>query len=153
MAWRHLPWKCLILLAIALAASRHAAAAPGSILGEWLTQDQEGVIGIARCGNAYCGRIIGMSPATTTSGGPLLDHAGQPQCGLTILHVAPSDTAGQWRGHITDPDDGKVYDSQVHVDAQGRLHLRGYLLLPLFGQTQLWTRYTGHLTAGCHMIG
>jgi hypothetical protein len=35
----------------------------------------------------------------------------------------------------------------------GDLHLRGYVLVPLLGSTQVWTRYAGQPTADCHMDG
>jgi uncharacterized protein (DUF2147 family) len=140
----------LALIPFLLLPCRYAAAA-APIIGNWLTQDHQGVIGISPCGAGFCGRILGMSPPVTPAGGPPLDNTGKPKCGLTILRVAPSTDPNQWNGHITDPDDGKVYDSQLSVDPQGRLHLRGYILTPLLGQTQIWTKYPGRLTADCRM--
>lgn len=142
---RHLVPLALLLLPL------HQAAAAAPIIGNWLTQDHEGVIGIAPCGAGFCGRILGMTRPLAPAGGPLLDHARRPRCHLTILRMAASAAPNLWQGRITNPDDGAVYDSQLSVDAQGRLHLRGYVLLPLLGQTQIWTRYAGRLSADCRM--
>ena len=43
------------------------------------------------------------------------------------------------------------------LDDQGRLHLRGFLRAPLLGtalgSTQIWTAYTGRVTAECRIAG
>jgi uncharacterized protein (DUF2147 family) len=139
------------LLLAALLIAGHGAAAATDISGRWLTQGGDGVIQIARCGAGYCGRIVGMSQTHGPDGSILRDNQGRPKCGLTILRVSAGSDAGKWNGHITNPDDGKVYDSELSVDPQGRLHLRGYVLTPLLGQTQIWTKYSGAIDASCQM--
>jgi uncharacterized protein (DUF2147 family) len=138
-------------LLAALLIAHHGAAAAADISGRWLTQGGDGVIQIAPCGAGYCGRIVGMSQTHGPGGSVLRDNKGRPECGLTILQVTAGSDAGKWDGHITDPDDGKVYDSELSVDEQGRLHLRGYVLTPLLGQTQIWTKYSGATDASCEM--
>jgi uncharacterized protein (DUF2147 family) len=128
----------------------HADAAP-DFAGLWLTQDHTGVIEIARCGERFCGRIVGMSQTRNDDGSIPLDSKGQPLCGLTILNAAMPTNSGESEARITDPDSGKVYDGLLSVDAQGRLHLRGYVLTPLLGETQIWTRYVGQTGPGCQM--
>jgi uncharacterized protein (DUF2147 family) len=123
---------------------------PGPV-GRWLTEDRGGVIEIFSCGAALCGRIVGMAEPVRSDGKPQTDNQGRPKCGLTILHDAVSTETGQWAGRITDPDDGSDWNCTLSVDADGRLHLRGYVLLPLLGQTQIWTRYSGPLGGDCRM--
>lgn len=44
-------------------------------------------------------------------------------------------------GRILDPNNGKVYRSQMRVvDGGERLEVRGYIGAPLFGRTQTWIR-------------
>jgi uncharacterized protein (DUF2147 family) len=126
-----------------------AALAAAPIAGQWLTEDGEGVIAIAPCGDRLCGRIAGIADF-----GPLgmpVDVQGRPQCGLEIIHGLTPDEPGTWAGTITNPEDGRVYQARLSLDEQGRLRLRGYLGIPLFGATQHWTRYAGGLTQGCRM--
>ena len=58
-----------------------------------------------------------------------------PIIGLELL----SDYAyegNRWRGRIYDPESGKIYASTMHVAADGRLKMRGYIGMPMFGRTQ-----------------
>lgn len=136
----------LILATLLLLTASPLAAAP-SILGRWLTQDHDGVIEIARCGEAICGRIVGVDTPRLANGDVPRDSKGRPQCGLAILNARP-DGAG-WAGTITDPSDGTEWNCTLRLGADGTLRLRGYVLVPLLGATQSWTRYTGALGPDC----
>lgn len=121
------------------------------IEGPWLTQDGGGVIDIEPCGSLYCGRIVGLGAAS--SGTPLpKDVNGNSRCGLQIIEGLVETDPGEWTGKITNPEDGQTYSARLSVDDRGRLHLRGYVLVPLLGQTQMWTRYGGRVTADCRMV-
>ena len=80
------------------------------------------------------------------------DAAGRSQCGLTIITNAIPAQDGSWFGRITDPRDDKQYGLEMWLDDFGRLHVRGYLGLPLFGQTSIWERFTGRVTADCGIV-
>jgi uncharacterized protein (DUF2147 family) len=134
-----------------------SALAPGAgrsavpIEGAWLTEDGGGVIDIEPCGSQYCGRIVGLAAAA--SGKPLpKDVNGNSRCGLQIVRGLAENDPGEWSGKIINPEDGQTYSARLTVDDRGRLHLRGYVLIPLLGQTQIWTRYGGRVTAGCRMV-
>jgi len=126
------------------------AAAAKTVAGEWLTEDGGGVIRIAPCGSALCGRIVGM--ADFGPSGTPTDVQGRPQCGLEIIHELRQSEPGRWSGTITNPEDGQTYDARLSVDKTGRLRVRGFLGIPLFGATQIWTPYPGALTADCRML-
>lgn len=114
--------------------------------GLWQTPGG-GVIEISWCGQVLCGRIVGIPRA---SGAPIpKDAAGQSQCGLTIIRQATEGQDGSWFGHITDPRDGRQYHVELWVDVDDGLHVRGYIGLPLLGQTQIWHRYTGRVGPEC----
>lgn len=138
----------LILL---LASFSLPALAQGSPEGMWWTEDRSGVIAIAPCELGLCGRIVGQPSIKDADGKIPVDIHGVPHCGLTILHGTLTEDAGRFRGTITNPDDGKDWHCEFWVADDGNLRLRGYVLLPLLGQTQTWPPFTGHVAADCSL--
>jgi uncharacterized protein (DUF2147 family) len=117
--------------------------------GSWLTADHSAVIAIAPCGMGLCGYIAGIRLDHPTDPQPR-DWRGQPQCGDMIIAALPAaDNPYKWRGTVTDPRNGSVYHATLTLREDGTLRLRGYVGVPLFGQTQSWTRYTGQIRTGC----
>ena len=74
-----------------------------------------------------------------------------PKIRLLLITGVRQTGSNEWQGSITNPRDGKTYDAQLSVYEENRLRLRCYLLVPLFGATQLWTRYQGAVTPDCRM--
>jgi uncharacterized protein (DUF2147 family) len=136
----------LVLLVCGRLSAQPAAISPE---GDWLTQDRDGVISIARCGAAMCGEISGVS-SFRADGSPPRASNGASECHLRIVRdMVPGDD-GRLHGTITDPRDGDVYQAEMWAAADGTLRLRGYILLPLLGQTQTWTRFAGSRSNDCH---
>jgi uncharacterized protein (DUF2147 family) len=122
----------------------------GNPVGVWLTEGGHGVIRIQPCEQGLCGTIVGID---RKPGDPMpTDHAGHPQCGLTILKTSADIRSGISMGQITDPRDGKTYSAQLWVDGTGKLHLRGYIGVPLLGKTQVWRPFTGQLSEDCRFM-
>ena len=139
-----------VTLLLATVGPAHAASEGPAPVGRWLTEDRNGVVAFEPCGQSLCARIVGMvidHPADPTP----VDHAGRSECGLPIITDAAETEPGLWSGHITDPWNGDVYRAHVWVDDRGRLHLRGYILIPLLGLTQIWTRYDAAVPADCRL--
>jgi uncharacterized protein (DUF2147 family) len=124
-------------------------AAPPTPFGNWTTEDGHGVIAIEPCGDSICGRIVGIVRAP---GEPIpKDVHGASQCGLTIITREKPTGDGFWLGDVVDPRTGTTYGAKIWIDSSGNLCLRGFLGLPLLGQTQRWRRFTGSLTPDCAM--
>jgi uncharacterized protein (DUF2147 family) len=131
------------------AVSSLSAPPPTSPSGTWLVESGHGVVEIVECGDALCGRIVGIE---REPGSPMpTDVNGRSQCGLTILTDAKPEATGTWLGEITNPRDGAVYRAKLWVDDDDNLHLRGFIGISLFGSTQVWHRFTGHLGAECSL--
>ena len=129
-----------------------AAAVPATPEGLWQTGRDGGVVEISRChGGAFCGRIVGL-PAGGPGAAMPVDSEGHPQCGLSIITDATKTGTGIWTGEILDPRDGKSYHVQLSVDDKGRLQVRGYVGLPLFGRTVTWTPFAGQIGADCRIV-
>jgi uncharacterized protein (DUF2147 family) len=127
----------------------NAGQEPSSATGPWLTEDHRGVIDIERCGDGtLCGRLVWMQPTPEDRGKPAIDGHNpstelrtRPLCGLVILGGFKQISEREWRdGWIYDPENGKTYHAQITLATDTSLELRGYVGIPLFGATQLWTR-------------
>lgn len=132
-----------LCLAAGLTGAGQARAAAGeALMGYWLSQDHDGVFKVERCGDAVCGTLVGMRYDGTD-----IPHGydGRPECNIRMLtDFKPlSGDSERLGGHILDPDSGHVYNAQIWSPKPDVLKLRGYLGLPIFGETQTWTRYTG----------
>jgi uncharacterized protein (DUF2147 family) len=137
-----------LLMIAPIASPAMATRTDGSLpLGQWSTANGHGVVEIMRCGDALCGRIVGIDRKATE---PMpTDVYGRSQCGLTIITDERPETDGTWLGHVSDPRDGGVYSAKLWLGEDGNLRLRGFIGIPQLGSTQVWHRFTGHLTAGC----
>jgi uncharacterized protein (DUF2147 family) len=69
------------------------------------------------------------------------DQKDAPMMGLTIVKGMKRSGNKYADGTILDPRDGTVYHAQMTLSEDGQqLSVRGYLGIPLLGQTQIWTR-------------
>ena len=130
------------------------AASTSTPVGDWVTAGGGSVIQIAPCGDGYCGEIAAIRFDHPNDPMPL-DWQGQPQCDLTILQTT-SERAGDngpvWQGVVLDPRNGVSHPMLLSFDASNNLVLRGYLLIPLLGQSTTWTAYTGgKFLPNCHL--
>ena len=119
--------------------------------GKWLTQGRDGVISVSTCGDALCAEIVGVFLDRPNDPMPA-DYRGVSQCKLPLITDAREIRRNLWKGHIRDPRNGSVFGVELHLDPHGNLALRGFLGIPLLGQTQIWTRYTGKVPDDCRFI-
>ena len=146
-------WPLLSLVrrsALLLVLMIPAAAGASTLAGRWLTADHSGVIDIAPCGDSgrLCGRIVGVTGRGPNGSVPR-DVQGRSQCGLEIIGPAVPTAPNLWSSRITNPNNGRVYPIELWIDSRNRLHLRGYIGVPLFGATQIWTPYPAATPPDC----
>lgn len=143
----HRLWLAALLTCGGLLAAQPAVANQFPA-GLWLTEDHEGVIAVAPCGANICGRIAGIT-LDHPNDPPPTDWRGRPQCGEQIITAAPDPhDANKWLGTVMDPRSGSVWQAELTLDG-GTLRLRGYLGLPIFGETESWQAFTGQIAANC----
>lgn len=132
-----------------LSPARAAPAEAPSIIGEWETKDHDGVFRVMQCGKEVCGDLVGLSYTKDVP----KDHTGHSECGLRMLtgFTPDPDEAGHWNGHILDPDSGHVYHAKIWIASSGALKLRGFVGVPLFGETETWTPFTGKIGPECRL--
>jgi uncharacterized protein (DUF2147 family) len=148
-------WFSTLWLSGGLALAQAASASPAITYpsGSWVTNNSGTVISVAQCGTNLCGRISGMV-MEHPSDPPPLDWRGQLQCHDIIFQVSPhqrDDGSITWAGSVTDPRNGAVYNAMIWFDAQNDLHMRGYVGLPLLGETQIWHPYAAATPSDCLM--
>jgi len=138
-------------LAISLAACGGAArAADPSAAGFWKQVDDAGRVGawfyfVDKSG-VFEGRLVKMFPKPGEPDVPNClkcegTQKNAPMLGLVLVKGMKRDGLKYEGGTILDPRDGSVYNAQMQVSPDGqKLFVRGYLGLPILGQTQTWLR-------------
>jgi uncharacterized protein (DUF2147 family) len=129
-------------------AGMSAAKADNGVEGWWVDQTGKAGIIIAPCGASLCGTIKWLREPLDPAGKPKTDiHnpnvalRSRGVCGLAILGNFTSDGSGGYTGGwVYDPDSGNTYKSHMHVAADGKLHVRGYIGISLLGRTEIMTR-------------
>jgi uncharacterized protein (DUF2147 family) len=61
----------------------------------------------------------------------------QPIIGIDLLEDYSFED-GKWQGRIYDPESGNTYKSQMSVDGDGNLRMRGYIGVPMLGRTAIF---------------
>jgi uncharacterized protein (DUF2147 family) len=145
--------RALTFIALLLFAASAPAAGPAdgnSLLGLWLTQDHDGVMLVSSCNGGLCVEIAGVILDNPSDPTPV-DYRGISQCHLRLVSDAKPVGPNLWKGHILDPRNGSLFGVEIHLDPRGNLALRGFLGLPMFGETQIWTRFPGNVPSDCRM--
>ena len=106
---------CLLPPAAALPA-RAAPFNDAAPVGRWLTEGRDAVIAIEACGDALCGRIVGI-PLDGPQDPIPTDHQGRSQCGLGIIQGAVPGEDGTWSATVTARDGITVVLVRVAFDA------------------------------------
>lgn len=117
-------------------------------VGVWLHANKRIEVEISPCSDRLCGQIVWFRWPNDAHGLPLVDLKNpdptlrtRPLLGLTVLRDLRRADARSWEGgKIYNPDDGIDYNARMSVQTNGTLRVRAYVLLPLFGATQVWTR-------------
>jgi len=138
------------------AQTTNQAATTQAVYGWWLTTDGKAAINIAPCGTQLCGKVEWLKePLDPNTGKPKTDIHNpdatlRPRqvCDLTMLGNFTPNADGSWGGGwIYDPASGNTYKSNMHVGDDGKLHVRGFIGVPLFGRSEIMTRPAAPLTA------
>lgn len=120
-----------------------------SPLGLWLTENQRSVVNVVPCktdSSKVCGRIhwIIQDGMQFDSKNPDESKRNTPMCGLQIMSDFHQNDAMNWiDGEIYKADEGDTYSATLQMLPTGKMLVRGYVGMPLFGKSQTWTRVTG----------
>lgn len=117
------------------------------ILGVWLTSDGKAHIALYRTGEEYSGRINWLKEPEE-DGLPAVDDQnpdenlrGRPILNMEMMYGFKYDGDDEWvGGKVYDPEGGDEYRAKLELVDDRTLELRGYIMIPLFGRTETWTR-------------
>jgi uncharacterized protein (DUF2147 family) len=132
------------------AAGTYSSAAPNvSPVGRWVTEGGWSQIEIYPCGGNLCGRIVWLKEPRDKDGQIKVDaknpdpaKRAQTLVGLTMMwNFAGTADPSEWQGgRIYNPLDGDTYRAMLKLHPDGKLEVRGYVVIPLFGGSQHWER-------------
>jgi len=149
--------RLLVALFAVLSAFPASAQAP-SVMGTWLTESKAAQIELAPCVDPargpVCGQIVKLLDPKDASGKPMMPEEvvdarntdpslrGRKVLGMVMLYdfAKTADPNSFESGTIYSGENGKTYKANISLQADGTLRLRGYVGVPMLGETQIWTR-------------
>ena len=149
--------KPLVVLFAVLSAFPASAQTP-SVMGTWLTESRAAHVQVAPCADPargpVCGQIVKLLDPKDADGKPMVPEEvvdrrnadpslrGRKVLGMMMLYdfTKTGDPNSFESGTIYSGENGKTYKAKLGLQADGTLRLRGYVGIPMLGETQIWTR-------------
>lgn len=112
------------------------------ILGLYHTEGKTGKVNITKQGDKYVGILVWTStPNALDKNNPDPEKRNNKLEGTVILRNFGYDGKLTWTGGTAyDPKSGKTYKGKITLNEDGSLNMRGYVGIPAFGRTAVWTR-------------
>jgi uncharacterized protein (DUF2147 family) len=121
-----------------------AEAAPqpgGELLGEWWTEGKEGRIRFTRQRDGSFAGTTTCCKAEKDVHNPDPRLRSRSTLGIVLIWGLRYQREGKYEdGYVYNPRDGETYRLDAKVLDRQTLQIRGYLGIPLLGQTQVWAR-------------
>lgn len=143
--------RSLLGLALLTGLAPAAAAAADTAAGVWAQVDDKtgqvrSHVRISDHGGSFSGRVLRVFPGPGEPANPVCDLCpgrlrNHPIVGLTFMNGFRRDGHTYSGGSLLDPETGETYSGSMTLGPDGRtLTLRGYVVSPLFGRSQVWRR-------------
>ena len=112
------------------------------ILGTYNTQGNTSQVAITKQAGKYIGTLVATTmKSKLDENNPDPQKRKNPLVGTLILKDFVYDGDLTWKGGTAyDPKSGKTYKGKITLNADGSLNMRGYVGIPAFGRTAVWTR-------------
>jgi uncharacterized protein (DUF2147 family) len=130
------------------ARAANAEARGDVLLGEWWTEKNEGrvrftkdVDGTLRGTTTCCvPKKAGPDNPATDIHNPDPKLRGRSTIGIVIIWKLAYEDGEYSGGYVYNPRDGKTYRIAAEIVDDSTVKIRGYMLIPLLGQSQIWKR-------------
>jgi uncharacterized protein (DUF2147 family) len=113
-----------------------ASQAEDGPIGTWRMDSGKVTIEVTQCGSNFCGTIVGLDKPLNKRGKPKRDRENpdkalrkRPIIGLTIISDMRPAGENRWKGTIYNADDGKTYDSKMHLKNANVMIVEGCVLV------------------------
>lgn len=139
---------CLLALMTPPAYAGEAADPFATVKGVWLTEEKDGAVELYNCGDELCGKFYWLkaepgvaATADVDDKNPDPKLRNRPLCGMQFMGGFKPDDDGEFTGGwIYSPRHGTKFSSEIHPHSKDELELRGYMVLPILGASQTWTK-------------
>jgi uncharacterized protein (DUF2147 family) len=113
-----------------------------TIEGKWWTEGKEGLMKIEKTKSGRYQVIIisGKDEDKKDVKNPDPKLRDRKLKGIVIMWNLRFEDGEYVDGRCYNPRDGNIYSVKMKITGPSTLHMRGYLLVPLLGQSQDWTR-------------
>jgi uncharacterized protein (DUF2147 family) len=110
----------------------------------------EVILEISACGAAICGKVAWLKKPYGPDGYLLTDYLNadpalkkRPVCGLRVVDGFVKQADGTWgSGTVYVSDLGQSFSGYAEILSPNEVKVTGYVLLPIFGESEVWTRHT-----------
>ena len=112
------------------------------IEGRWITEDKSGVIEITKINETFQGKVVGGEKKGDGLDSKNPDPAlrSRELLGLVVLKGLKLEGDKYVDGEVYDPNSGNTYQAKAELMEDGRLKLRGFVGISLFGRNEIWAR-------------
>lgn len=139
----------VIVAALGAAIASVTAVQAGEKLdGFWMDSDGEVILEFGPCGDSRCGKVAWLKKPLGPDGLLLRDYRNadpnlksRPVCGLEVVTGFKKQTDGAWGGGTVYVSDwGTSYSGFAEVLSPTSVKVTGYVGLPIFGASEVWTK-------------
>ncbi len=136
----------LLTSLLAISSVNASTVTNADILGEWWSSAKDARIDMTVQDDKVFGKITWVRPEEENKldeKNPDPKLRSQKVLGLVILKDFKLENEGWIDGSIYDPKSGKTYSCKMSLDKSDRdkLNIRGYVGVPMFGRSEVFSRY------------
>jgi uncharacterized protein (DUF2147 family) len=139
--------RLIMILSLIVISARAYGADDSALHGLWLASEkQDIVVKIENCDETLCGRIVWLNQKKSQKSPEI--------CGQKVIWgFQKSDLPGHWdNGTIYRANKNETYKGEIKMIDPDHLNLRGYIGIPLFGETHKFVKVDEKDYPACEIL-